>query len=204
MLLIQGVVLVIWVTNKYGLPLEPWARAVKLMLHGWGGLIRSLIGPARRGAARKGPGMEVCSEPRVQKSVLHLMVFPGCCLPHYLQLFLHIPEDRTKNVNGQGLCYYSTCKCEQWRLNNSWFTAQRGCRHEVHSCVTVATSSCWSWQQEELLSLEPRGSKVKIVPISCLHTTLNQCWVIYWFLLYSCLPSLTLQQTMESRGHWLQ
>lgn len=60
--------------------------AVCLMLGGCSGLIWSLGRPARRGAA-----VEVCTEHRVQKSLSHLSVLPGCCLPHHLQLFLDFP-----------------------------------------------------------------------------------------------------------------
>lgn len=40
-----------------------------------------------------GPTVEVCSELWVQKSLPHLLVFPGCCLPHHFQLFLYLPGE---------------------------------------------------------------------------------------------------------------
>lgn len=92
MLLVQGVVLVIWVRFKYGLSLDPRALmrgekerpgAVWLMSGGCSCLIRR-------------PTVEAGNELCVKKSLPHLLVLSGCCLPHHLQLFLYFPKGGEK------------------------------------------------------------------------------------------------------------
>ncbi len=106
--LIQGVALMIWVTLRYFSSLEFRALMrgpLRLMLRGYCGLIRSLGRPARKHTSGNGPIKEAFGELCVQKTLPHLLVLPGCCLPHHLQLLLNFTEGAKRGEKTKmGVC----------------------------------------------------------------------------------------------------
>lgn len=92
MFFVQGGVLVTRVRFKYGPSLQPGAF-MRGEEERWGALLLSSGGCVGFILSWRRPGNtgEVYRGPQVQKSVPDLLVLPGRCLPHHLQLFLYFP-----------------------------------------------------------------------------------------------------------------
>lgn len=99
-LLVQGVVTLMGVRFKYDLSVNPWAlmrgEEIRLMSGGRSCLIRRLT-------------VEAGNDLWVKKGLPHLLVLPGCRLPHHLQLLLYFPKRGEKT--------YCRCGVTQMQAN---------------------------------------------------------------------------------------
>lgn len=153
MLLVRGAVTLIWVRFKYDLSVDPWALmrgeevslgAERLMSAGRCCLIRGLT-------------VEAGNDLWVKKRLPHLLVLPGCRLPHHLQLLLYFPERGEKT---QMWCHSSAsecrslqhtrvlmiaCNCSKWA---GWPQDKRGQRAAgslKHLRLLMSKSGLWIW-----------------------------------------------------------
>lgn len=142
LLLVRGVVLLIRVWFKYDLSLDPWALmrgegirlgAEWLMSGGCSCLIRRLT-------------VQAGEDLWVKKSLPHLPVLPGCCLPHHLQLLLYFPKGGEKT--------------RMWCHSNASQCLCRSFQHTRHTRVLIIECSdiYWIWRYIDILKLDHRGT----------------------------------------------